>query len=483
MNIIEFNAKNLFVIVAFIALTAGISFAQVKGDPNAAEIDKLFSKYNMESPGVAIAVVKDGKLVFAKGYGSANLEFGQPITSTTVFQIASVSKQFTAFAVYLLEKQGKISLEDDVRKYVPELPDYGRTVRIRHLLAHTGGVKDQAAVLALAGWRPGDVTTTADVMTFVGRQKELNFEPGSRFLYSNSGYTLLAEIVGRVTGESFAEFARKNIFAPLGMTNTQVCDDKDRIISNRADSYELENSVYKKRIVNDSTEGSSNIYTTVEDMAKWSMNFETGVVGGRELIDKFNAPSLLDNGERVVWGISDGEPGFHAKGQIHWNYRGLHLMSHGGHSAAYRSFHGRFPEQRLAVIALSNDEHYANFDDSIKVAEIYLKDKLSPLKSTSNQSLPAVRKDSSEPDVKTFEGRFYNAELDTAYDASLVNGKIQLNHNRHGRIELSETAKDKFRGTIVFAAEFELIRDSSGAITAFRVSNFGAKNIVFTKVK
>ena len=211
------------------------------------QIDKLFSGYNRATPGVAVAVVKDGKIIFKKGYGTANLEYDLPITTKTVFQIASVSKQFTAFSIYLLEKQGKISLEDDVRKYLPEVPDVGKTIKIKHLLAHTSGIKDQTALLTLAGWRMDDVTTTQHILRLISRQKELNFEPGSQYLYSNSGYTLLAETVKRVSGGSFAEFTKKSIFEPLGMTDTQFYDDFERIVKNRADSYELENGTYKKK--------------------------------------------------------------------------------------------------------------------------------------------------------------------------------------------------------------------------------------------
>ncbi|HEX8737804.1 MAG TPA: serine hydrolase domain-containing protein [Pyrinomonadaceae bacterium] len=445
------------------------------------QIDRLFSNYNQATPGVAVAVVQNGKIIFKKGYGAANLECDIPITTKTVFQIASVSKQFTAFSIYLLEKQGKISLEDDVRKYVPEVPDFGKTVRLKHLLAHTSGIKDQAALQSLAGWRGGDVTTTQDVLRLISRQKELNFEPGSRYLYSNSGYTLLAEIVKRVSGESFAGFTRKNIFVPLGMTDTQFYDDFERIVKNRADSYELTNGTYKKKVLSNSADGASNLYTTVEDMAKWVLNFENPKVGDAELIKRFNEASLLNNGERVVWGIADGEPGYHAKGQIHWNYRGLHLMSHGGHAAAFRSFLGRFPEKRLAVIALSNDEHYLNFDTSIKIAEFYLKDDLKPNPVINNPAAQNKTAQKPNANLKDFEGRFYSEELDAAYDARVLNGKLFLSHIRHGDIELTEAGKDKFSGRIGFPVEIEFIRDENAAVNGFRISNFGAKNVKFDK--
>lgn len=466
--------------IALLFIAASPALGQTNGADAGGEIDRIFSNYNASTPGVAVAVVKDGKMVFKKGYGTANLELDVPITTTTVFQIGSVSKQFTAFAIYLLEKQGKISLEDDVRKYIPELPAYGKTVRIKHLLAHTSGVKDQSAVMSLAGWQSGDATTTEQVIRMLSRQKELNFEPGSQYLYSNSGYTLLAEIVRRTSGQSFAAYTKKNIFEPLGMNDTQFYDDFEKIVRNRADSYELVSGTYKKMPLNNSVDGPSNLYTTVEDMAKWVLNFEKPVVGDAELIRRFDEPSLLDNGERVVYAVSDGNPGYHAKGQILWNERNVKRYSHGGHAAAFRSFLGRFPEQRLSVIALSNDEHYLNADTSMKIAELYLKD-LQP--APVPNAAPAANKPTVAPNasLRDFEGRFYNAELDTAYRAKAANGKLLLSHIRYGDIALSDAGKDKFSGTIGFPVQIEFVRSSNGIVTGFRISNWGAKNVKFGK--
>jgi len=483
MNPFKNRILKLCLLIVFLAFADNTFYGQTTDNAIDKQIDQLFSNYNQATPGAAIAVVKDGKIIFKKGYGTANLEYDMPVTTKTVFQIASVSKQFTAFSIYLLEKQGKVSLEDDIRKYIPEVPDVGKTIRIKHLLAHTSGIKDQAALQSLAGWRGGDVTKTQDVLRLISRQKELNFEPGSQFLYSNSGYTLLAEIVKRVSGGSFAGFAKKHIFEPLGMTDTQIYDDFERIVKNRADSYELQNGTYKKQSRSDSVEGPSNLYTTVEDLAKWVLNFENPKVGDAELIKRFNAPSLLNNGERVVYSIADGEPGYHAKGQIHWNYRGLHLMSHGGHAAAFRSFLGRFPDKHLAVIALSNDEHYQNFNTSIKIAEFYLKDDLKPNPIINTPATPNKTVQKPNADLKDFEGRFYNDELETSYSAKFAGGKLTLSHIRHGSIELTETGKDKFSGRIEFPVEIEFLRDGNGLITGFKVSNFGAKNVKFDKVK
>lgn len=482
MNKAENRMLKSILTTAIILFIAAFSFGQTADEAIDKQVDRLFSKYNSITSGVAVAVVKDGKIIFKKGYGAANLEYDVPVTTKTVFNAASVSKQFTAFAVYLLEKQGKLSLEDDVRKYIAEIPDSGKTVRIKHLLAHTSGIKDQWALLSLAGWRMDDVITTQHSLRLISRQKELNFEPGSRYLYSNSGYTLLAEIVKRVSGQTFPEFARKNIFEPLKMNDTQFYDDYEKIIKNRADSYEKKNGIYKKVNLINSAVGASNLYTTVEDMTKWALNFEKPIVGDAELIKRFNEPSLLNNGERAVYYADGDDIGYHAKGQVVRIYRGSNVLSHGGHTAGFRSSFWRFPDQRFAFVLLSNDEHFAQLDNAEAIADLYLKDVLKP-KPGINPPTANTNKtvEKSNADLKDFEGRFYNEELDTAYAAQILNGKLFLTHIRHGDIELSDAGKDKFTGRIEFPVEIEFLRDGSGLVKGFKVSNYGAKNVKFNK--
>ena len=293
-------------------------------------IDSLFAEY-ANTPGAAVAVVRNGEIGFLKGYGVANLEYETPITPRTVFNIASVSKQFTAFAIYLLERRGRLSLDDDIRKYVPELPDHGAPIRIRHLLAHTSGLRDQAGLLALAGWQPGDVATTEQIIRLMSRQKALNFRTGTAFGYSNTGYTLLAEAVARITGMSFSQFTRINIFEPLGMRSTVFYDDFHKVLDrNRAYSYERVNGEFVKRELNYSNPGSSDLMTTVEDLTRWVRNFDHPVVGDARLISDFNRISTLDSGAPVIWSASPGDTTYHAKGQLHYRYNGLRVSVTGG---------------------------------------------------------------------------------------------------------------------------------------------------------
>ena len=475
--------KRLFLLF-IVAFAATVSSAAQDVAEIGPKIDKLFTSYNASTPGVAVAVVIDGKVAFKKGYGSANLEFTSPISSRTIFNIASVSKQFTAFAIYLLEKQGKLSLEDDIRKFLPELPEYKSTVRIRHILGHTSGIRDQASLLSLAGWQRGDATFNDHVLRFIGRQKELNFEPGSQYLYSNTGYTLAAEIVHRISGKPFAEFVRENIFIPLGMNDSYINDDYAKPLRDRADSYELLEGAYKRVAFNDSTSGASNLNTTVEDLAKWAINLEQPKVGDAELIRRFSEPSLLNNGEPAVYFRTPTEVGYHAKGQVVRKTRGVNIRSHGGHAAGYRSTFWRFPDQRFAVILLSNDEHFEQLKNAEAIIEMAIGDLMEPPPAESPATpaatpIPARYSNT----LKDYAGRFYNDELEAFYSATVTAEKLTFNHVRLGGIALTETGRDKFSGRIGFPVEIEFVRNSASEVIGFRVSNFGAKNVRFEKVR
>lgn len=472
-------------LVVSLLILANILYAQKSPDPVEMQIDSLFSRYNVSTPGVAVAVVKDGKIILQKGYGIANLEYDIPITPATVFHVASVSKQFTAFSIYLLEKQGKLSLDDDIRKYIPELPDFGRTVRIKHLLAHTSGIRDQWALLTLAGWRMDDVITTEHILKILSRQQELNFEPGSQFGYSNSGFTLLAEVVTRVSGKSFPAFTKESIFDPLGMTNTLFYDDFEKIVKNRAYSYEIKDGQYRKKNLNYSNAGATSLFTTVEDLSKWAMNFQQPVVGDAELIARFNEPSTLNNGQRVLHAVIEGDSSFHAKGQLIRNYRGVDVYNHSGHDAGFRTFLIRIPDKHLSIITLSNDEHYEAYKNGLTITTFYLKN---DLKEKAVLPGPVATGDRNEPvrkysnDLKELEGRFYSEELNTDYLVKAKDGRLELHHTRLSNVALKDTGKDTFSGTIEFPVDVDFTRNSSNVVTGMRISNFGARNVWFKKI-
>jgi CubicO group peptidase (beta-lactamase class C family) len=345
--------------------------AQNAEDPLTKKVDQLFSTWDKpDSPGAAIAVIKDGAIVHKRGYGSANLEYNVPITPQTVFHVASVSKQFTAFAIALLANQGKLSLDDDIRKHLPEVPDFGKKIAIRHLIHHTSGLRDQWTLLGMAGWRLDDVITKEHIMKMVRHQRELNFDPGAENLYSNTGYTLLAVIVERVSGQSFRDYTEANIFRPLGMTNTHFHDDHERIVKNRAYSYSSAGAVgrFKAAPLNYANAGATSLFTTAEDLARWVMNFEDQKIGGADVIKQMQQQGALNSGKQIgyAFGLSIGP------------YRGLNTVGHAGGDAAYRSFVVWFPDQRFGVVVLSNFGSLNPQQMAMRIADLYLADKLAP---------------------------------------------------------------------------------------------------------
>src|SRR5271170_6831315 len=258
-------------VLLLFAIGAAVAQDAAKVDKNLAlrdlhgRVDKVFAKWDSTtSPGCALSVIKDGQIIYKRAYGMADLDHDIPITPETVFHVASISKQFTAAAIILLVQEGKISLDDDVRKYITELPDFGVPITIRQLIHHTSGLRDQWSLLGLAGWRYSlDLITDADVLAVMSRQRDLNFPPGSRHLYSNTGYTLLAQIVKRVSGQSFREFTTSHIFEPLQMNNTRFRDDHAEVIKNIAYGYQPAQNAFLISITNFDTVGATSLLTTV----------------------------------------------------------------------------------------------------------------------------------------------------------------------------------------------------------------------------
>lgn len=349
----------IFLLILFISL----SIASEKTD----KVDKLFAQWDKtDTPGCALAVIKNSEIIYERGYGMANLEHNIPITPETVFYIGSCSKQFVAMCIAVLSKRGKLSLDDDIRKYVPELSDYGTPITIRHLIHHTSGLRDYLILEDLTGMHFG-YFHEEDVLELLGRQKELNFTPGEENLYSNSGYFLMAVIVERVSGKSLREFAEKNIFKPLGMKNSHFHDDYTRLIKNRASGYfPAENGKYKNFISTFDCVGSGGLYTSVKDLSLWDQNFYHKKVGGKDVINLMHVTGTLNNGKKLdyAFALRIG------------SYKGLKTVSHGGALGGYRSAMIRFPEQNFSVICLSNLSSFNPTKLAHQVADIYLADQL-----------------------------------------------------------------------------------------------------------
>ena len=309
------------------------------------EVDRRFAAWDRpESPGCALAVYRDGQIVYQRGYGLAHVEHGVPITAQTVFHVASISKQVTAFLTALLAREGLLSLDADVREYVPELPA-GAAITLRHIIHHTSGLRDQWDLLRLAGFRTADLKTTGDILRLAARQQGLNFDTGTRFQYINTGYTLLGIAIGRVTGRTLRQAAEERIFGPLGMRSTLFQDDHREIIPHRAQAYSRDRD---GRVVIDmpdyETVGPTGLLSTVEDFAKWEGNFLVPRVGDEELLQMVATPGALDDGRPTNYGF----------GLVAGTYRGLATLEHAGGDAGYRAHFLRFPEQRFALAIFAN---------------------------------------------------------------------------------------------------------------------------------
>ncbi len=391
-------------------------------DENPAEItkkvDALFAQYDKpSSPGCALGVIREGKLIHARGYGFSNLEHNIPITVRTVFDIGSTSKQFAAAGILLLAQQGKLSLDDDIRKFVPEIPAYNQKITIRHLLHHTSGLRDYLTLMSLAGTDFSGVTTDADALSLLARQKEINFTPGAEHLYSNSGYFLLSVIVRRASGKSLREFAHENIFVPLGMKHTHFHDDHTMIVPLRATGYKKkESGEFGIEMSNFEQTGDGAVFTTIEDLLLWDQNFYQPRVGGRELIDLFLVQGKLNNGEQLKY----------ASGLFVGEHRGVKMISHGGAWAGYRAELIRFPTERLSVACLCNIDSSNPSGLAKQVAELYLSNKLKPENPTSASSpaTPASSVKLSPQELAQKAGTFRNQASGALWKVTTADGKL-----------------------------------------------------------
>jgi CubicO group peptidase (beta-lactamase class C family) len=332
----------------------------------AARVDSLFAQWAQPgSPGAAVAVLRDGEVVLERGYGSAQIEHDVPITPSTIFHVASVSKQFTTFAVTLLADRGLLSLDDEVQLHIPELPDFGRPITLRQLIHHTSGIRDQWELLAMAGWRLDDVITKDHVLGLAVRQRELNFEPGSEHLYSNMGYTLLAEVVARVGGQPFPVWMEENVFAPLGMTSTHMHDDHEHVVPGRAYSYRgSAEQGWRNAVLSYANAGATSLFTTPGDLARWLRNLETGALGGPAVIEQMRERGVLISGDTIAYAFAL------TRGQ----QAGRTTWSHGGADAGFRSMVLHFPDDELGVVVLSNLASFNPGGLAAQVARIYLGD-------------------------------------------------------------------------------------------------------------
>lgn len=420
------------------------------------QVDKIFECYTRPgSPGAAVAVIKDGEILYRQGYGLADLEQGVTITPSTVFNLGSMAKQFTAFAVALLEAEKKLSFDDDIRTHLPEMPNLGHTITVRHLIHHVSGIRGNYPELQLlAEWRDGDLTTTEDVFNLLKAQRELNFRPGEEHLYVNSNYVLLALICQRVSGQSLADFCQQRIFDPLGMNNTHVYDSVFKLIPGRARHYYQDGEMWLNIPLTDSVLGPTNIYSTVEDLAQWDENFYTGRVGGMAVIEQMHQVGRLDNGTQLdyAFGLETGPSHRH---------RGWQLVEHGGQHGGYCAWMLRFPELHLSVAVLFNHFMWETRDYAIKVVDLFLNDK-TEAQATEPTAPPASPQavELSEAQLQAKAGSYFDPGRAALRQITVADG--QLHYNGHALVPLSE---NRFHFQMEPQTQVEFRPDSVKTIT------------------
>lgn len=380
--------KKLLIMPGLIATLALPSFSQtiadlsnsqrlVKYQTNIDEVDTLLNPWNnTETPGASVIVIKDGRTLLKKGYGLSNIEKKTLIGPDTAFLLGSVTKQFTAMAIMMLAERGKLKYEDSLTKYFPEFPAYAEKITIRHLLNHTAGLPEYDALFLASNkmdrnWprsiksTPSDFEPTSiDALRILSQVNELCFTPGEKWEYSNSGYVILAQIVEKVSNESFAKFLQKNIFNPLGMNRTILNDQTQPKIQNVATSYTLENDVYKEidYAPQNAIYGEDNIYTTIEDMSKWDQALYTEELVKAVTLKEAFTPGKLNDGTSTHYGF----------GWFVNQLYGFDIVAHGGSWLGFRTAIVRFPGQHFTVVVLANSAQFKVNDVAKSISKIFL---------------------------------------------------------------------------------------------------------------
>lgn len=431
-----------------------------------AQVDSIFARFTSPgSPGCALGVVRDGELAYAKGYGLASLELGVPITPATVFDIGSVSKQFTAMAVVLLAREGKLSLDDEIQRFVPEVPRYARPITLRHLLHHTSGLRDYIDILGWSGIGDEAVTTEADALLAISRQRGTNFAPGAEYLYSNSGFFLLSVVVKRASGKSLREFAAERIFGPLGMAHTQFVDRHEMIVPGKAGSYAADGKRgFVLSLANWEQVGDGAVNTTVEDLLRWDRNFYGGTVGGDQALRELHTTMPL----------SDGSPNSYALGLGVDTYRGLSRVSHGGSWAGFRAQLTRFPTEHLSVIVLCNVNNSAPGMLAKQVGDLLLGSRLGPDNSvfTPAPRDTATRRPPTRDVLTSLAGVYHSDELMADWVVSLRGDSLFAKPGLGAEFPLEPRGADAFNA---YGTRIGVLREG-GRVVGLTLNNRGLRD-------
>ncbi len=457
-------------------------------------IDAVFADLDRPgSPGAAVSVIRDGEIIHSRGYGYAQIEHGVSVTPHTVFHVASVSKQFTAMAVTMLAAEGALSLDDPVQAHLGFVPGFEHPVTVRQMIHHTSGIRDQWQLLGISGWRLDDVITTEQILGLMSRQRELNFVPGSEYLYSNMGYTLLAETAAAVGGLPFPEFTAARIFRPLGMDRTHFHDDHEHIVPDRAYSYRPVSAdddgsgdgsgagpqpEFTKAVLSYANAGATSLFTTADDLARWLDNFRHETVGGPQVMEMMATRGVLNSGDTIPYahGLSIGD------------HRGLRTVGHGGADAGFRTQAIWYPEANVGVAVLTNVANGNPGGRARQVAEIVLAGVFpegAPEEEEEDPSPAAASEAPPKPDAATlagYAGSYYSPEVDALYHLDVADDGLVARHIRHGDIALEPRAADEFATDRWFMREIRFERAPDGAVTEMRVGGGRVRNLLFVKL-
>ena len=465
--------KTNLLIFIFTLMLPFTLFAQ-KGTTTEQRIDALFASFHNEMPGVAVAVSLDGKLIYNKAFGLANLEYSVPNTTATIFEAGSVSKQFVAASVLLLTKEGRLSLSDDVRKYVPELPVYDAPITIDMLLCHTSGLKDWGAIYSLTGWpRTTRVYTQELGYDIIFRQKSLNFFPGSQYSYSNSNYMMLTLIVERVSGLSLAQFTAERFFRPMGMSQTSWRDNHRAIVAGRATAYDKRDGKFLLNMPFEDLHGPGGLLTTTHDLLIWNRLLE-----GEEM---FGSEYAIDRvAERK---LNDGKGCGYAAGLTIGKYNGYDEIAHSGSTAGYRAWLAWYPQKRLSVVLLSNYAQFQPIQIGRAIAAIFVgEEPVEPAQPVTKADEKADEKfASAKRDHKSlaeYEGTYFSEEAgSTTFIIKLTGDKLEVRRKAGESFSLTSLSGDRF--TSDGNGEYIFTRDRRGKVNGFKVSVMRASDIPF----
>ncbi len=483
--------RHLATALTFVALAVGCARQEdphtglETGADNAA-VDAVFASWDVPgSPGCALAVAQDGTLLYSRGYGSANLDYDIPVTPQTVFDVASVTKQFVAASLGMLELEGKLSLDDNVRRWLPELPEYEWPITLRHMLNHTSGLRDYLNLFPLAGRNDYYPISHPQILAMMSRQRALNFRPGDEYSYSNTAYMLLAQVIQRAAGESLGEMAEERIFAPLKMESSVMYDNLEEIIPRRATGYARDDEG-RVRIVhnyNFDVAGDGQLYSTMEDLLRWDNHLH-----GAE--KPAIHPLMLAEAH-----LNNGDPIDHAYGIRRREYRGLRTVGHSGSSWGFRTELVRYVEPGLSIAISCNCDDANPQELARRVADHYLADRIGP--EVGDETPDADQEDAETPSaapaltsdaLAEYAGEFFAPELDATYRLAVVDDGLVVRIEQEPPLAVAPVGDDRFE--ISFhppgwsepeTISLEFTRDRAGAVTGFELSAGSERGIVFER--